>query len=660
MGFDAFGLPAEQHAVQTGTHPAVTTEANINTFRRQLKMLGFSYDWSREINTTDPGYVKFTQWIFLTLFKRGLAYQDEITVNWCAELGTVLANEEIVDGKSERGGHPVTRVPLRQWMLRITEYADTLLDGLEGIDWPESTLSMQREWIGRSEGATVFFEVPGNEKGLSVYTTRPDTLFGVSFMVVAPEHPIVEQLITDDTRSEVEAYRERTKALSDRDRQQAKEKTGVFSGGFARHPLSGEEIPIWIADYVLMGYGTGAIMAVPAHDARDWAFAKKYDLPIKQVVAQKNNVAPLEEAFSGEGVAINSGSYDGLETAAFKEKVIADLVAQNKGEATTNFKLRDWVFSRQRYWGEPIPIYFPVETKGDPRAGDDFTIDYNTPLAVSDDELPLTLPELEDYRPGDDPAGVLARVKAWRFFQKQDENGNLKWFARETNTMPQWAGSCWYYLRYLDPHNEKEAWAKTQADKWLPVDLYVGGAEHAVLHLLYARFWHKVLYDAGYVGCPEPFTKLVHQGMILGPVEYAVFERADGTYVSQNAAKRSGNDWLDAKGQCLTLKKLEPEQVEPEKGGRFVLKVDKSITVEARAHKMSKSRGNVVSPDDVVNKFGADTLRLYEMFMGPLEATKPWNTQAISGVRRFLDRAYALSEECGRASGDRRLRKDAT
>ncbi len=576
MGWDAFGLPAEQHAIVTGTHPRETTAENIQTFKRQLKMLGFSYDWSREIDTTSPGYVKWTQWIFLRLFERGLAYQNEVPVNWCPALGTVLANEEVVNGLSERGGHPVERVPLRQWVLKITAYADRLLEDLELVDWPNSTRIMQQEWIGRSEGAEVQFEVDGHEAAIDVFTTRPDTLFGATFMVLAPEHPLVERITAEERRSEIEAYVEQARNKSERDRQASKDKTGVFTGGFAINPVNEERVPIYIADYVLWGYGTGAIMAVPAHDERDFEFAKAHGIPIIEVVSESGQPrsAPLEQAMVAPGIAVNSGKYDGLSTSEFKRRVTEDLEVAGKGTARVEYKLRDWVFSRQRYWGEPIPIYFPVETDGDPRAGAEFTVRYDQPIAVDESELPLELPELEDYKPGDDPAGVLARATEWRFFKRDG-----RWYARETNTMPQWAGSCWYYLRFLDPANARALCSSEAAKRWLPVDLYVGGAEHAVLHLLYARFWHKVLYDEGVVSVKEPFAKLIHQGMILG------------------------------------------------EGGQ----------------KMSKSRGNVVNPDDIVDEFGADAMRVYEMFMGPLEATKPWSTSSIAGVRRFLDRVFAIA-----------------
>ncbi|HZO16555.1 MAG TPA: leucine--tRNA ligase [Polyangiaceae bacterium] len=570
MGWDAFGLPAEQHAIKTGTHPEATTANNIQTFKRQLKMLGFSYDWARELATTDPDYVRWTQWIFLKLFERGLAYQDEVNVNWCPALGTVLANEEVIDGKSERGGHPVERRALRQWMLKITAYADRLQKDLADLDWPEGTLAMQREWIGRSEGARAVFRLQGRDESFEIFTTRPDTLFGATYCVLAPEHPFVARITTDAQRATVEAYVNEAKNRADRDRIAVKEKSGVFTGAFAINPVNDQPVPIWVADYVLMTYGTGAIMAVPGHDDRDWEFAKKFDLPIVEVVRGGN----IEEAAYTDhdvGELVNSGFLNGLQPPEAKRKISAWLEEKGLGRFEVQYKLRDWIFSRQRYWGEPIPIYFPVTTSGDPRKGDAHTIHHDQPIAVPDAELPLQLPNLADYRPGDEPAGPLARAVDWRFFQKDG-----KWYARETNTMPQWAGSCWYYLRFVDPKNDSEGWSAQAYDEWMPVDLYVGGAEHAVLHLLYARFWHKVLYDIGAVKHTEPFLKLVHQGMILGE---------DG-------------------------------------------------------EKMAKQRGNVVNPDDVVREHGADVLRLYEMFMGPLEAVKPWQTSQIQGAARFRERAF--------------------
>jgi leucyl-tRNA synthetase len=577
MGWDAFGLPAEQHAIKTGTHPAQTTQANIATFKRQLRMLGMSYDWSREVDTTDTGYVRWTQWIFLQLFKMKLAYQDKVSVNWCSALGTVLANEEVIDGKSERGQHPVTRTPLRQWMLRITAYADRLADDLKLVDWPEGTLTAQRNWIGKSQGAFIRFALPDHKSDIVVFTTRPDTLMGATYVVLAPEHDLVAALAAPDRRDEVNAYVALASRKSDLDRKaQSKTKSGVFTGAFATHPITGAPVPVWVADYVLGGYGTGAVMAVPAHDERDYDFAKAFDLPIVEVVSPDGKShSPLSAAFTDEGQAINSGEFDDLPTAECKDRVVLRLKELDRGEAAIQYKLRDWVFSRQRYWGEPIPIYFPVlldDHSVDPRTMKDPPIDYQTPIAVDESELPLRLPELKNFQPGDDPAGPLARAVDWRFFKKDG-----KWYARETNTMPQWAGSCWYYLRYLDPRNDAEPWSMAAYEDWMPVDLYVGGAEHAVLHLLYARFWHKVLFDLGRVRDPEPFMKLVHQGMILGE---------DG-------------------------------------------------------EKMSKARGNVVNPDDIVTAHGADVLRLYEMFMGPLEAVKPWQAAQIQGMVRFRDRIYA-------------------
>ncbi len=575
MGWDAFGLPAEQHAIRTGTHPRQTTLANIQTFRRQLKMLGFSYDWSREIDTTADEYVRWTQWIFLKLYERGIAFQQsDMPVNWCPELGTVLANDEVTsDGKSEVGGFPVEKLKIRQWSLRITQYADRLLAGLEGLDWPE-TKGKQVDWIGRSEGAIVDFTVQGHPNvTISVFTTRVDTLPGATYVVLAPEHKLVTDLTTPTQRAQAEKYATDTASKNDIDRSDVKrEKTGVALGTFAINPINGDKIPIWIGDYVIGTYGTGAVMAVPAHDNRDHAFAKKYKLPIVQVIAPVESTQEIDvqsEAYTPDGKTLA----DGTPSAEARKKTTERLLSGGQGREKVTYKLRDWVFSRQRYWGEPIPIYFPVECEGDPRVkGATFKVRYDQAIAVEDSELPLRLPDLEDFKPGTDPAGPLARAVDWRFFQKDG-----KWFARETNTMPQWAGSCWYYLRYLDPHNAKELFSKENYDAWMPVDLYVGGNEHAVLHLLYARFWHEVLFDMGVVWHEEPFTKLVHQGIILGE---------DG-------------------------------------------------------QKMAKSRGNVINPDDVVKTHGADALRLYEMFMGPLEQMKPWQTSGIEGVRRFLERAFA-------------------
>ncbi|MBI5533703.1 MAG: leucine--tRNA ligase [Deltaproteobacteria bacterium] len=577
MGWDAFGLPAEQYAIQTGTHPSAKTAENIQTFRRQLKMLGFSYDWSREVNTTDPSYVRWTQWIFLQLFRRGLAVQSEIPVNWCPDLGTVLANEEVIDGKSERGGFPVLRQPLRQWLLRITAYADRLAGDLDLLEWPD-TKQKQLNWIGRSEGVEIDFKVDGADEKLRVFTTRPDTLFGATYMVIAPEHPAVDRITTAEQKPEVQSYVAAAIVKSDMDRTAlAKTKTGVSTGAFAINPVNGERIPIWVADYVLGAYGTGAVMAVPGHDERDFEFAGQYGLPIVEVVSPDGALHDsLSAAFVDDGVAVRSGQFDGLRTPEMKQKITDHLASLGIAARKVNYKLRDWVFSRQRYWGEPFPIYFPVDLddpSADPRTGAPHKVRYDQPIAVEDSELPVRLPDLTDFRPGNDPRGPLARAVDWVYFQKEG-----RWFARETNTMPQWAGSCWYYLRFLDPSNEERIFSEQAYDDWMPVDLYVGGSEHAVLHLLYARFWHKVLFDVGVVKHPEPFIKLVHQGMILG----------------------ENNE------------------------------------------KMSKARGNVINPDDVVREFGADSLRIYEMFMGPLEQVKPWQTSGIQGARRFLERTWKI------------------
>ena len=643
MGWDAFGLPAEQHAIRTGAHPAQTTAENIHVYRRQLKQIGFAYDWSREINTTDPGYVRWTQWIFLKMYERGLAFQAEIPVNWCPGLGTVLANEEVIDGRSEVGGFPVVRQPLRQWQLRITAYADRLSEELEPLDWPE-TKQKQRDWIGKSEGAEVEFPVEGREAALTVFTTRPDTLYGATYMVIAPDHPLTLAITTPSQRAQVTAYVEAASRKSDMERTALnREKTGVATGAFAKNPLSGRRIPIFTADYVLGAYGTGAIMAVPAHDERDFEFARRFELPIVEVVSPDGSVhESLERAYTEDGIAVRSGAFDGQPTAEMKRNILEYLERQGIGRRRINYKLRDWVFSRQRYWGEPIPIYFPVQTEGDPRQGAAYAIDYTQPIAVAEAELPVRLPELEDYRPGD-PQGPLARATNWRFFQKDG-----KWFARETNTMPQWAGSCWYYLRYLDPKNERELCSAGAYDAWMPVDLYIGGSEHGVLHLLYARFWHKVLFDLGVVKHPEPFIKLVHQGPILGTI-YRYFAALSG----ESSALYAGDDPNviplegagDARFALKTGEKLEERWAnEPEiewRDGTPLLR-GRDVRVVPVSEKMSKSRGNVVNPDSVIAEHGADALRVYEMFMGPLEQMKPWQTSGIFGVRRFLDRVDSL------------------
>ena len=679
MGFDAFGLPAEEHAIRTGTPPRESTERNIATFTRQLKMLGFSYDWKRVVATTDPEYVRWTQWIFLVLFdtwfdpaqQKGrpiaelpipaeiatagaaavakyrdahrLAYQSEAPVNWCPALGTVLANEEVIGGVSERGGHPVVRIPLRQWMLRITAYAERLEKELDGLDWPASIKKLQCDWIGRSTGAEVDFliAVAGSEEQafaewkrarartgfpdkpgtdvLRIYTTRPDTLYGVTYMVVAPEHPLLDALTTPGQREAIAAYREAAARKSDLDRTDlAKEKTGVFTGSSVIHPLTGRPIPVWVADYVLATYGTGAIMAVPAHDDRDFEFAKTFGLDVIPVVEPANGEALKPgELFTGEGRAVASGPYTGLTTGDFIARVGGDLAAAGIGRPAVNYKLRDWLFSRQRFWGEPFPILHELDAAGHPTG---------QIRAVDESDLPVRLPELTDFKPGDTPDPPLSRAQAdWLFV---DRDG--KRYQRETNTMPQWAGSCWYYLRFLDPRNASRFVDPAVEKAWMPVDLYVGGAEHAVLHLLYSRFWHKVLYDRGHVSCPEPFGKLVNQGMILGEVEFTGYRKAEGGWVSAGQ-----------QGEQDSPVRVPAEQVEKQ-GEHFVLRDAPKIRVESRAYKMSKSRGNVVNPDQVVRDFGADSLRLYEMFMGPLEATKPWSTTGVGGVRGFLDRCWRL------------------
>jgi len=639
IGWDAFGLPAEQYAVKTGTHPAITTQQNIDNMRRQIKSLGFSYDWDRQVDTTDTNYFKWTQWIFLKLFNsyfdeteqkakpiseliknlengklcigpddeivesnpipavmgipggvrnwselskqeqeefinnQRLAYEDEVAVNWCPELGTVLANEEVIGGVSERGGHPVIRKPMRQWMLRITKYADRLEDDLKLVDWPTSIKKLQTDWIGKSIGAEVDFKVDGVDEIITVFTTRPDTLFGATYMVLAPEHPIVDEITTAEQKQAVEDYKKLAQTKSDLDRTDlAKDKSGVFTGAYAINPVNETKIPIWISDYVLISYGTGAIMSVPAHDDRDYEFAKKFNLPIIPVVEPKDDKALSEKiekgeyCFAGEGIAINSGEFNGLPTAEFKEKITNWLDENGLGKKAVNYKLRDWLFSRQRYWGEPFPLLH---------------LEDGQIIALDEKDLPLTLPETDNFKPSDSGLSPLAKIENWLNVELPDGRKAK----RETNTMPQWAGSCWYYLRYLDPKNDRESWEKQKEKYWMPVDLYIGGAEHAVLHLLYSRFWHKLLFDLGYVSTAEPFKKLINQGMILG----------------------------------------EDNQ------------------------KMSKSRGNVVNPDKVIDEYGADSMRLYEMFMGPLEATKPWSMQGVEGVHRFLNKFWrcVIDEQTG-------------
>ncbi len=762
MGWDAFGLPAEQHAIATGEHPSVNTKNNVDNFRRQIKSLGFSYDWQREVNTTDPDYFRWTQWIFLQIYdtwndpelKKGrpiselpippdvtdkrayvdshrLAYLAEVPVNWCEALGTVLSNEEVIDGKSERGNHPVVRRPLKQWLMRITAYAERLIDDLEPLDWSESIKQMQRNWIGKSVGAEVEFRLSGSEFRVEVFTTRPDTLFGATYMVLSPEHELVARITTLEQRAAVEAYQSQASRKSDFERtEMAKTKTGVFTGAFAINPVNAKEIPIWIADYVLAGYGTGAIMAVPAHDLRDWDFAQAFKLPIHPVVApsypqgieslyaanlnssrftrlsfvmksercstttdvhaslmsrgvteqielhelqdavailsrdmkwdpvrdigqEKSGAGMflLDEVDCLEGVACNSDFLDGMSTADAKEAMIRWLEENKVGTRKINYKLRDWLFSRQRYWGEPFPILHELDEAGE-RTGVIRTLEPT--------DLPLTLPTLADFKPTGSPDGPLAKATDWLTVELDGKK-----YRRETNTMPQWAGSCWYYLRYIDPQNPQVFADAGKLNHWLPVDLYIGGAEHAVLHLLYSRFWHKVLFDRGYVNCPEPFQKLVNQGMILGEFEYTGYldgtgQKIDPSGIEENddgtLCKAIRYPFLNDDGsihpdpaidewnrdRSASRVKLTDEQVKRRQDGFYVWADERSVQVEARSQKMSKSRGNVVNPDDVIAEYGADALRLFEMFMGPLEAVKPWSTKGVEGVYRFLGRVWRL------------------
>ncbi len=612
MGWDAFGLPTEQYAIKTGTHPAITTKQNVARFKEQLTQIGFTYDWSREVNTTDPGYFKWTQWIFRQLFKKGLAYVDEKPVWFCPELGTVLANEEVLNTpegpRSERGSFPVERRPIRQWVLRITEYAERLIAGLKDLDWPDSTKRLQENWIGRSEGGEITFDIDGHDASLTVFTTRPDTLYGATYMVIAPEHPLLPTLTTATQQDAVAAYVERAKSKSDLERAElSKEKTGVFTGTYAINPVNGTRIPVWVADYVLMTYGTGAIMAVPAHDERDFAFAKAFNLDIIQVIddggkAEKDASGALTTAYTGPGRLIHSGELTDKDSESAKKAILERLAAEGRGKATVNFKLRDWLFSRQRYWGEPFPVVWVSEADYALVADDLKSVDRPVSsvfdgerrfaLILPESELPLELPEVESYTPSPDGQSPLSKAGAWLHIYIDPKTGATAsepregWLPgiRETNTMPQWAGSCWYYLRYVDPKNDSALIDPAKEKYWGTPDLYIGGAEHAVLHLLYARFWHQVLYDCGVVSDPEPFKKLFHQGIILGE---------DG-------------------------------------------------------EKMSKSRGNVVNPDTIIEAYGADALRLYLMFLGPLEAMKPWNTKGIEGIARFLRRVWALASDAER------------
>jgi leucyl-tRNA synthetase len=635
MGWDAFGLPAEQYAIETGTHPRETTARNIATFRRQIQSLGFSYDWDREISTCDPDYYRWTQWIFLKLYERGLAYMAEVPVNWCPALGTVLANEEVIDGKSERGGYEVIRKPMRQWMLRITAYAERLLAGLDQLDWPENVKEMQRNWIGRSEGARIRFRLcspdgtPLSEADafFDVFTTRPDTLFGATYCVLAPEHPLVDRVTTPAQRKVVEAYRQEAARKSDLARTDlVKEKTGVDTGGFALNPATGKPIPIWVADYVLITYGTGAIMAVPGGDQRDWEFARRFNLPIIEVV-KGGDIE--KEAYVGDGPHVNSGFLDGLNVADAKKKMIAWLEQHGHGEGTVTYKLRDWLFSRQRYWGEPFPI---IHVDGQPQ-----------PLDPND--LPVLLPEVESFRPTGTGEPPLAAVRSW---VETTDPKTGKPALRETNTMPQWAGSCWYFLRFVDPHNAERPWDPAKERYWMPVDLYVGGVEHAVLHLLYARFWHQVLYDYGLVSTPEPFQRLVNQGMILG-FSYRYYEDASGKRYSFHEVQKIFQDGVEEPtyvltanpGVTLAVRYVPVDQVQWRDEKPYHPE-DAGLELEPQQDKMSKSRGNVVNPDAVVAEYGADALRCYEMFMGPLEQVKPWNTRSVAGVSRFLSRVWSL------------------
>jgi len=740
MGWDAFGLPAEQYAIQTGTHPAVTTEKNINRFREQLQALGFSYDWKREVSTTDENYYKWTQWIFLQLLEKDLAYQAEVPVNWCPALGTVLANEEVIDGKSERGDHPVFRKNLKQWMLKITAYADRLIDDLDDLDWPDSVKEMQRNWIGKSQGAEVAFKIKlggaaaaaaapapeiedgkvfvgglpwamteqdlkdemgafgevssakvvtnretGRSKGygfvefktlaatekaiaasgsmqlggravtinaakrseryaaqpdaakkvagaaaeeIRVFTTRPDTLFGATYMVLSPENPLLELVTTAEHAAAVKAYVVSASTKSDLERTELqKHKTGLFTGGYAINPLTGEEVPIWVADYVLNTYGTGAIMAVPAHDERDHEFAKKFGLPIKEVVSGGDDVQ--EVPFTGSGPLVNSANglldLNGLLVDEAKAKTISFLEAEGHGEGKINYKLRDWLFSRQRYWGEPFPVSF---------------LEDGTLVPATLDQLPVTLPKTDKFEPSGTTEGPLSAIEDWVYHDTP-----LGRARRETNTMPQWAGSCWYYLRFLDPENPGKAIDPEIEKYWMPVDMYVGGAEHAVLHLLYARFWHKVLYDCGIVHTKEPFQRLVNQGLILGPVEHTAYFQADTPVSAKDVNENAVGGPVLKKDQSPVeaRKALDVDVVK--KGENFVLKSNDNVRVTSKAVKMSKSRGNVVNPDDIIAGTGADALRLYLMFMGPLEQVKPWNTKGVDGVYRFLSRAWRLIAE---------------
>ena len=653
MGFDSFGLPAEQYAIKTGKHPKETTENNISKFKEQLNQLGLSFDWDREVRTSDSKYYKWTQWIFLKLYNsyfdyknnraetieklelpqglsanekieyidsKRLAYIDEIDVNWCEELGTVLSNEEVIGGVSERGGFPVIRRPMRQWVMRITDFSERLLEDLDTLDWPDSIKLSQKNWIGKSTGAEISFPID-NKKNIKVFTTRPDTIYGATYLVLAPEHKMVESLTTEEYKDQIINYVDKTAKKSELERQEnEKNKTGVFTGSFATNPISGEKIPIWISDYVLSSYGTGAIMAVPAHDERDYEFALKFKLEIIEVI--KNDTD--EKCYTGDGIVINSGDYNGIENEKFKKIVTEILESKNLGKKTVNYKLRDWIFTRQRYWGEPIPI---LHSNG-------------KQFPVSEEELPVKLPEVKSYLPTDDGLSPLARSNDW---VKVNIKGNQ--YDRETNTMPQWAGSCWYYLRYLDPNNEINFADKEKIKYWMPVDLYIGGAEHAVLHLLYSRFWHKVLYDLGHVNTPEPFKKLVNQGMILGRSNFIYRIKNTNKFVSYNLRNEYEYTKLHVDVNIVENDKLDLDKFKKSSkefnDAEFILEGGDYLC-GFETEKMSKSKSNVVNPDNIINDFGSDTLRMYEMFLGPLEQSKPWNTNGIEGVYKFLNKFWSL------------------
>ena len=653
MGFDSFGLPAEQYAIKTGKHPKETTKKNINIFKKQLNTIGLSFDWDREVRTSDSKYYKWTQWIFLKLYNsyfdkeknkalpiekltipkslslkqkndfidsKRLAYIDEINVNWCEELGTVLSNEEVIGGLSERGGFPVVKKPMKQWVMRITKYSERLLNDLKNLDWPESIKTSQKNWIGKSEGAEISFKVDNN-KAIEVFTTRPDTIFGATYLVLAPEHKLIPKITSKDKTKLVKEYINKTLSKSELERQEnEKNKTGVFIGNYALNPISMKKIPIWISDYVLASYGTGAIMAVPAHDERDFQFANKFNLEITKVIESKSD----EKCFTGNGKMINSGEFNGIDNNEFKNIVCDKLKEIGQGKKTINYKLRDWIFTRQRYWGEPIPILHSD----------------NKRIALNENDLPLKLPSVDSYLPTDDGSSPLARNKKWI---STEING--KKYTRETNTMPQWAGSCWYYLRYLDPNNDEIFAEKKKIKYWMPVDLYIGGAEHAVLHLLYSRFWHKVLYDLNYVNTKEPFKKLVNQGMILGRSSFVYRIKGSNKYVSYNLRKRYDYTRLHVdvsfvENDQLNINKFKNSSKEL-KDSEFILEKDKYIC-GSEIEKMSKSKSNVVNPDKIIKKYGADTLRMYEMFLGPIEQSKPWNTNGIEGVFKFLNKFWNL------------------